>query len=92
MGIEQGEPAKEHEGEYYLRLLGLENLVGVEINVRGKTILARDFLELEGERERALPILKGFEAMDLADPNYETVRDGLQKFVSQHIEGLKLDR
>ena len=78
------EQVPEHEGERYLRLLGLGHLAGVEIVAGGKTLPARDFLDICGEH--ALPILAGFETMSPDDPRYESTRAALQGVISQFVE------
>lgn len=75
----------EHEGEHYLRLLGLEHLADQEISTAGGTIQARDFLDVCGEHAR--PILTGFEAMDSDDPRYETTKEALRGLIGQYIQG-----
>lgn len=78
-----GEP--EHEGERYLRLLGLEHLVGREIATASGTIQARDFLDICGEHAR--PMLVGFEAMSTDDPRYEATKNALKGVIGQYVEG-----
>ena len=76
-----GQP--EHEGEKYLRLLGLDHLAGQEISTGNGVIQARDFLEICGEH--ALPYLVGFESMSPEDPRYDAMKGALQKSISQYI-------
>lgn len=76
---------QEHEGERYLRLLGLENLADLEIKTADGAIQARDFLDICGEYAR--PMLVGFEDMSPADSRYEATRDALRGVVRQYIQG-----
>jgi hypothetical protein len=78
-GMEQ-----EHEGDKYLRLLGLSHLADKEINAGDRTIEARDFLEVCGEHAR--PMLVGFETLSTDDPRYEPTREALRGFISQFVE------
>lgn len=86
MGTEQlGDKQEEHEGERYLRLLGLEDLADHEITTTSGTIQARDFLDVCGEHAR--PMLVGFEAMSQDDPRYEATKTALRGVISQYVEG-----
>lgn len=76
---------QEHEGERYLRLLGLEHLADREIATASGTIHARDFLEVCGEHAR--PMLVGFESMSIDDPRYETTKSALRGVIGQYVEG-----
>ncbi len=77
---------QEHEGDKYLRILGLSDLAENHIELKdGRHIYARDFLDVCGEH--ALPALKGFESMDTLDPNYGPTLDALQKYVTKFIVG-----
>lgn len=76
---------EEHEGDKYLRLLGLEHLSGSEIVTANGRIHARDFLDICGEHAR--PVLVGFEAMSPNDPKYEAMRNALREMIVQYIEG-----
>lgn len=76
---------EEHEGDKYLRLLGLEHLSDSEIVTSNGRISARDFLDICGEHAR--PVLVGFEAMSPNDPRYGTMRDALREMIVQYIEG-----
>lgn len=76
---------QEHEGEHYLRLLGLEHLADREIISVDRTIEARDFLDICGEHAR--PMLVGFEAMSLDDPRYEATKNALQSLIGRYVEG-----
>lgn len=75
----------EHEGDHYLRLLGLEHLANREITTVDGTFEARDFLDICGEYAR--PMLVGFEAMSPDDPKYEPTKNALQGVISQYIKG-----
>lgn len=75
----------EHEGERYLRILGLEHLADREIATAGGTIPAKDFLDICGEHAR--PILVGFEAMSADDPRYEATKNALRGMIGQYVEG-----
>lgn len=89
MSFEQVDVAgdKEHEGERYLRLLGLEHLADQEVATSGGTIQARDFLDVCGKHAR--PLLIGFEAMNPNDPRYEPTKIALRSFIGKYIEGDK---
>lgn len=76
---------EEHEGNKYLRLLGLEDLADNEIQTESGTIQARDFLNICGEHAR--PLLVGFEAMSPDDPRYEATRDALRTIIGRYVEG-----
>lgn len=76
---------QEHEGEHYLRLLGLEHLADREITTADRTFEARDFLDICGEHAR--PMLIGFEAMRPDDPRYEATKNALQGLIGQYVEG-----
>ena len=80
----EGQP-KEHEGERYLRLLGLDHLADRDIATASGTIQARDFLDVCGEHAR--PILVGFEAMSTDDPRYEGTKNALRGMIGQYVEG-----
>lgn len=74
-----------HEGEHYLRLLGLEHLIDAEIATRTGTLPAKDFLDICGEHAR--PMLIGFEAMDSKDPRYDATKNALRGLIGQYVEG-----
>ena len=74
---------QEHEGERYLRLLGLEHLADREVKTAERTIRARDFLDICGEHAR--PVFIGFEAMGPDDPRYEATRNALRGLISQYV-------
>jgi hypothetical protein len=78
---------QEHEGERYLRLLGLEHLADHRVTTADKTFEARDFLDICGEHAR--PMLVGFEAMSQDDPRYEATRNALRGLIGQYVEGDK---
>ena len=86
MGSEKIEQ-QQHEGEHYLRLLGLEHLADQEVSTSRGTMQARDFLEICGEHAR--PILIGFESMNPSDPRYEPTKNALRSFIGKYIEGDK---
>lgn len=75
----------EHEGEKYLRLLGLEELADHEIPTASGTVQARDFLDICGEHAR--PMLVGFEAMSSDDSRYEATRNALRSVIGQYVQG-----
>lgn len=75
---------EELEGEHFLRLLGLEELAGQEITLKdGRTLLARNFLDICGDYAR--PLLTGFEAMSLDDTRYEPTKEVLRGFIGQYV-------
>ena len=76
------EQRSEHEGDKYLRLLGLDHLAYEQIP--GKTQQVRDFLEICGDHAR--PMLMGFEGLSPEDPRYEPVRDALRTQVAQFLD------
>ncbi len=76
---------QEHEGERYLRLLGLEHLADQEIPTADRTIQARNFLDICGEHAR--PMLVGFEAMSTDDPRYEATKNALRGVIGQYVQG-----
>ena len=83
MGHEtQLEQEQEHEGDKYLRLLGLEHLADQQIP--GRTEHVRDFLDICGNHAR--PMLVGFESLSPDDPRYEPVRDALRTQVTQFLD------
>ncbi len=86
MGIEQfGERQPEHEGEKFLRMLGLEEFADTEILTANGTVQARDFLDICGEHAR--PVLVGFESMSPEDPRYDATKDALRGVVGYYITG-----
>lgn len=82
--MDRGEVPVEHEGEKYLRLLGLEGLADEEIVTSRGTIKWRDFLDICGEHAR--PALAGLEAMDPQDPRYQQAIEGLRSGIRQFVE------
>lgn len=72
----------EHEGERYLRMLGLEHIADQPI--AGSDLQGRDFLQICGEH--ALPILTGLERLDPDDPRFDAVRDMLRSSITQYIQ------
>ncbi len=74
---------EEHEGDKYLRLLGLEHLADREITTADGTIQARDFLDVCGEHAR--PMLVGFETMSPDNPRYETTKNTLRGVIGQYV-------
>jgi hypothetical protein len=81
MGHETQFEQEEHEGEKYLRLLGLEDLANQQIP--GRTEQVRDFMDICGNHAR--PMLVGFESLNPDDPRYEQVRDTLRAQVTQFL-------
>lgn len=85
-GEQLDEQKPEHEGERYLRMLGLEGLADREITTEsGATIQARDFLKICGDHAR--PMLVGFEDMSPDNPKYEATRDALCSVIGQYVQG-----
>ncbi len=81
----EGQPVEEHEGEKYLRLLGLENKADEPITLKdGTTIETRNFLDVCGQYAR--PMLVGLEAMESDDPRREDTMNALRGMISQYIE------
>jgi hypothetical protein len=76
-----GAEFEEHEGEKYLRLLGLEDLADQQIP--GNTLQVRDFLDICGEHAR--PLLVGLESLSHEDPRYEPTRQALRNYISQFV-------
>lgn len=72
---------QEHEGERYLRLLGLEHLADEAIP--GRTEQMRDFLDICGDHAR--PLLVGLESLSPDDPRYTPTRDALRGYISQFV-------
>lgn len=82
MGYEErADPPPEHEGDKYLRLLGLGHLA--DQTIPGRTEQVRDFLDICGEHAR--PMLVGFESLSPDDPHYEPVRKALRTQVTQFL-------
>lgn len=73
---------QEHEGEKYLRMLGLEHLADQVIPGRAEKV--RDFLDVCGDHAR--PMLVGFETLSTDDPRYEQVRDALRTQVTRFLD------
>jgi hypothetical protein len=72
---------EEHEGERYLRLLGLEHLANELIP--GRTEQVRDFLDICGDHAR--PLLVGLESLTADDPRYEPTRNALRGYIGQFV-------
>jgi hypothetical protein len=81
MGHEEDRGQEEHEGERYLRMLGLEELVDQQIPGRSEKM--RDFLDICGDHAR--PMLIGLEQLDPGDPRYNTARDALRDYIGQFV-------
>ncbi|MFZ1360442.1 MAG: hypothetical protein WAS27_00190 [Candidatus Saccharimonadales bacterium] len=77
--MEREKPQQEHEGEKYLRLLGLEDIANEPIP--GGTKQMRDFLDICGEHAR--PALVGLEMLDSDDPRRKEMCDALRTYVRQ---------
>lgn len=73
---------QEHEGDKYLRLLGLDHLAGMQIP--GRDLQVRDFLEVCGEHAR--PMLVGFESLSDEDPRYSLMRNALRTQVTRFLD------
>jgi len=71
----------EHEGEKYLKLLGLEHLADEPIP--GRTEQVRDFLDICGDHAR--PLLVGLESLSPDDPRYNPTREALRGYISQFV-------
>jgi hypothetical protein len=82
MGHETIDKSEGHEGEKYLRLLGLEHLA--DQTIPGRTEQVRDFLDICGERAR--PMLLGFESLSPDDPRREAVRNALRTRVTEFLD------
>lgn len=82
MGREALGQEQEHEGDKYLRLLGLEHLADQPIPGRAERV--RDFLDVCGDHAR--PMLVGFESLSPDDPRYEPARDALRTQVTQFLD------
>lgn len=78
----EGYPEQEHEGDKYLRLLGLDHLAYEQIP--GRPELVRDFLDVCGDDAR--PVLVGFESLRPEDPRYKPVRDALRTQVTRFLD------
>lgn len=74
--------AHDHEGERYLRLLGLAHLANETIP--GRTEQVRDFLDICGDHAR--PLLVGLETLDPNDPRFALTRNALRGFISQFVK------
>lgn len=72
---------QEHEGERYLRLLGLEHLA--DETIPGRTERVRDFLDICGDHAR--PLLVGLESLNPDDPRYTPTRNALRGYISQFV-------
>lgn len=77
--IEYKQP--EHEGDKYLRLLGLEHLADEKIP--GRTEQVRDFLDICGDHAR--PLLVGLECLSPEDPRFAPTRETLRTYISQFV-------
>lgn len=82
MGHETLDAGQEHEGEKYLKLLGLGHLADQQIPGRAERV--RDFLDICGDHAR--PMLVGFESLSIDDPRYESVRDALRTQVTHFLD------
>ena len=85
--MNRGEQSREseHEGDRYLRLLGLDHLADRVINTSRGPRQARDFLDICGDE--ALPPLRGLERVGRDDPRFEPMREMLRAIVASYIEG-----
>lgn len=81
MGNEE-RTGQEHEGEKYLRLLGLMHLA--DKTIPGRTEQVRDFLEICGDDAR--PTLVGLESLSPDDPRYEPTREVLRTQVTRFLD------
>ena len=80
---------EEHEGERYLRMLGLDAYAEHPINTPEGVIPAKDFMKICGNHAR--PILVGLESMDQNDPRYEATKNALCGLIGQYIRGEATD-
>ena len=78
---------QEHEGDKYLRLLGLEDLADHQIPGRPQQM--RDFLDICGDHAR--PLLVGLESLDQDDPRFGPTRDALRNYITQFVEPPSLE-
>ncbi len=79
--MEQERPQQEHEGEKYLKLLGLEKLA--DLQIQGRPEKMRDFLDICGEHAR--PLLVGLESLEPDDPRFIPTRDALRGYISKFV-------
>lgn len=82
--MERAGGQEEHEGERYLRLLGLDHLADVQVTAGGRDMEARDFLDICGEHAR--PLLVGFANMSSEDPRYEPTRNALRGMITKFVQ------
>ena len=74
----------EHEGEMYLKLLGLDHLADESVETKDHgTIAARDFLIVCGDQAR--PYLVGFSRLRPEDPRYPIAREALRTSILHYI-------
>lgn len=88
MGMEK--PEEEHEGEKYLRLLGLEDIADKPIRtVDGVTTYGRDFLDIC--RKHAEPALVGLASLSPDDPMFApsqtVIRERVEAYLAAAAEG-----
>ena len=75
---------QEHEGEKYLRLVGLEHLADQPMGRKDSTTIpARDFLDVCGDDARQL--LVGLENTSPDDPDFAPTREAIRGYIQQHI-------
>lgn len=82
--------SEEHEGDYWLRFLGMEDWADYEVMAskdyptinKGETVPLREFLEFCGDHVR--PILKEIEATPADDPRRQAGIDALQRMVLKY--------
>jgi hypothetical protein len=79
--VATAEQPPEHEGEKYLRMLGLMGIA--EQPIPGHAGKARDFLDICGDHAR--PMLVGFEHLETTDPRYEPTRETLRSVILHFV-------
>ncbi|HSH55787.1 MAG TPA: hypothetical protein VK983_03105 [Candidatus Limnocylindrales bacterium] len=80
----EGQPVEqEHEGERYLKLLGLEDAADKIIQTTKGPVEARNFLDICGAQAR--PYLVGLESMNSDDPRYDVTRNALRAMIGRYI-------
>lgn len=84
------EQGPESEGAKYLRMLDLGDIADMPIPSH-PDLRMDQFLEIPGEGERALPVLKGFESLNPDDPRYVQIKGVLRTEIAKYV-GLELDK
>lgn len=73
----------EHEGEKYLRLLGLEHLANLPLP--GTDVLGRNFLDICGNHPETRPSLVGLASLSPDDPRFGRMRRVLRERISEYV-------